>query len=369
MREAREKIEGSFKGQFDDFRLEAQFSVPATGVTGIYGPSGCGKTSLLRCLAGLVKCQGTLIFKGETWQDTAQRIFKKPHERRVGYVFQEPSLFPHLSVQQNLSFGLERARRVNAAVSVKQEDVVNFLKVESLLARAPQDLSGGERQRVAIGRALLSQPKLLLLDEPLSALDDTARKEIMACLEDISSRFALPVFYVSHDMREIERLADTLLLMDAGKVIGSGPLTALQSDPALPLYHASNSAVTISGRVQRLDAHYHLAEVAIPGGTLTISRQNLSSGDNLRLSIKASDVSFVSEPAPATSILNCLPGRIVSVAPCQRDAGHVIVQVALGQEGDGTRVLGRITRKSCDRLELQADRPVHAQIKSIAVMR
>ncbi|MCI5043125.1 MAG: molybdenum ABC transporter ATP-binding protein [Aquisalinus sp.] len=366
---AREKIEGSFRGQSDDFHLEASFSVPASGVTGVYGPSGCGKTTLLRCLAGLVKYQGALNFKGETWQDETQRIFKKPHERRVGYVFQEPSLFPHLSVQQNLSFGLERAQRDTVEVRINQDEVVQFLRAESLLQRAPQDLSGGERQRIAIGRALLSQPQLLLLDEPLSALDDYARKEIMMCLEDISSRFAIPVFYVSHDMREMERLADTLLLMEAGKVIGFGPLAEVQADPSLPLYHASESAVTILGRVQNLDEPYHLAEVAIPGGTITISGQNLSTGDNLRLSIKASDVSFVSDPAPATSILNCLPGRIVSVAPCQRDAGHVIVQVALGQAGDGARLLGCITRKSCDRLELQAGKPIYAQIKSIAVMR
>ncbi|WP_306250552.1 molybdenum ABC transporter ATP-binding protein [Parvularcula sp. IMCC14364] len=363
------KIEGHFTGALDAFQLEARFSFPATGVTGLFGPSGCGKTSFLQCIAGLRRVSGSLTVAGTVWQSDAQRIFRHPHQRQIGYVFQEASLFPHLSVAQNLTFGQARARQRGVSEQIDEGDVIRFLGLRPLLARQPGDLSGGERQRVAIGRALLSQPRLLLLDEPLSALDATARTEIMTCLERLSSQFAIPALYVSHDMRELERLADTLVLMEAGQIVAAGSLSAIQSDPSLPLLHMIDAAVTMKGRVQSIDESYHLLQVGVDGGTLTVSGKDMSEGDTCRLSIKASDVSFVTRPARETSILNCLPARVVSIDTCQRDPAHLMVLVVLDDRGEGEHIVGRITRKSGDRMGLEPGKPVFAQIKSIAVMR
>jgi len=207
------QIEARFNGRLGDFHLDAAFTVPAAGVTALTGPSGGGKTTLLRCIAGLERMEGRLAVVGEVWQDAAQ--FRPPHRRAIGYVFQEASLLPHLSVRANLTFGL---RRCKTPPRIGFDEVVALLALEPLLARAPQRLSGGERKRVAIGRALLSQPTLLLMDEPLSGLDLSAKAEILPYLECLPAALALPALYVSHDVAEITRLADRVLVMRAGRV-------------------------------------------------------------------------------------------------------------------------------------------------------
>jgi ABC-type sulfate/molybdate transport systems ATPase subunit len=218
------RIEAAFSDRLGDFSLDARFSVPATGVTAIFGPSGCGKTTVARCIAGLHRAaKGFCAVNGDVWQD--HTAFRPPHRRPVGYVFQEASLFPHLSVRRNLLYG---APRIEAA-SVSLDEVVDLLGIAPLLDRSPHHLSGGERQRVAIGRALLSQPKLLLMDEPLAALDHAAKGEILPFLERLRDRLSLPVIYISHDLAEIERLADHLVMMDRGVVTATGPLQALPS--------------------------------------------------------------------------------------------------------------------------------------------
>lgn len=206
-------IEARFEGRRGDFRLDAAFTVPAFGVTALTGPSGGGKTSLLRCIAGLERMDGRLRIGDQVWQD--ERRFLPPHQRAVGYVFQEPSLLPHLSVRANLWFGLTRAR---TPPQIGFDEVVALLGVEPLLARSPARLSGGEQQRVAIGRALLSQPQWLLMDEPLSGLDPAGKIEILPYLERLHQTLAIPVLYVSHDPAEIARLADRVLLMREGRV-------------------------------------------------------------------------------------------------------------------------------------------------------
>lgn len=220
------RIIAAFRGRLGSFTLDAELSLPATGVTAIFGPSGCGKTSVARCIAGLQRmADGFCAVDGEVWQDGSS--FRPAHRRPIGYVFQEASLFPHISVRRNLLFGAPKAARAQIAFS----EVVELLGLAALLDRSPYRLSGGERQRVAIGRALLSQPKLLLMDEPLSALDRTTKDEIFPFLEQLHETLSLPVLYISHDMAEIERFADHLVLMEQGRVVGSGPLHSLHPIP------------------------------------------------------------------------------------------------------------------------------------------
>ena len=210
-------IEVRLEGSLGRFRLDAAFVVPATGVTAVFGPSGSGKTTVLRCIAGLERLGGRIVVRGEAWQDGGR--FLPPHKRPVGYVFQEPSLLAHLSVRGNLEFGLKRA----GAARLGFDEVVSFLGLEPLLGRSTLRLSGGERQRVAIGRALLSQPQLLLMDEPLSGLDAEAKAEILPCLERLHQLLQIPVLYVSHDAAEVLRFADRLLLMREGRVEPAPP--------------------------------------------------------------------------------------------------------------------------------------------------
>jgi molybdate transport system ATP-binding protein len=206
-------IGGEFKGRLGEFQMDAAFTLPARGITALTGPSGCGKTTLLRCIAGLTRMVGRLHVKGVVWQDADR--FLRPHQRAIGYVFQEPSLLSHLSVRHNLMFGLERCK---GAGRIAFDDVVTLLGVGPLLARSTHRLSGGERQRVAIGRALLSQPDLLLMDEPVSSLDPASRSEILHYVEQLPHALSIPIIYVSHDLSEVARLADRVLLMQAGQI-------------------------------------------------------------------------------------------------------------------------------------------------------
>ena len=206
-------VSARFEGRLGAFRLDAAFDLPARGITALVGPSGAGKTTVLRCLAGLERLEGRLVVGGEVWREAG--LFVPPHRRAVGYVFQEASLLPHLSVRANLAFGL---RRVRGAASTALDEVVDSLGLEPLLARAPDKLSGGERQRVAIGRALLNQPRLLLMDEPLAGLDAESKAEILTYLQRLHASLAIPALFVSHDAAEVARLADRVLVMRAGQI-------------------------------------------------------------------------------------------------------------------------------------------------------
>jgi molybdate transport system ATP-binding protein len=218
-------IEARFRGRLGAFPLEAEFSAPGRGITAIVGPSGCGKTSLLRCIAGLTRLPGRLKIGEHIWQD--ERRFLPPHRRTVGFVFQEPSLLAHLSVSRNLMFGFERSR---APARIGVDEVVELLGVEALLQRSTHRLSGGERQRVAIGRALLSQPDLLLMDEPLSSLDPQSKAEILPFIERLHRTLSIPILYVSHDLQEVARLADHVLLMRGGRIVAPPTGTAVPLD-------------------------------------------------------------------------------------------------------------------------------------------
>lgn len=349
-------IEVRFKGALGSFTLDAAFEVPSRGVTGLFGPSGSGKTSVLRAIAGLQRLEGYCAVGGDIWQDG--KSFRPTHKRPVGYVFQEASLFPHLSVKGNLLYGFTRS-------AVGFDETVELLGLSRLLDRAPANLSGGERQRVAIGRALLSDPKLLLMDEPLSALDRQTKDEILPFLERLHASLALPVLYVSHDIAEIERLADHLVLMSAGRVLASGPLGQLQSDPTLPLALSRDAAVSLDAVVEVYDARYGLASLRVDGGLLLAPSPPAPIGAARRLRIFAGDVSLVRELPQQTTIVNILPVRILSAT----ESGQHEITAVLGLgDGSGARLLARVTRRSWDLLALAEGTDLYAQVKGAALV-
>jgi molybdate transport system ATP-binding protein len=361
-------IRAAFAGTLGSFALDVAFDVPMRGVTALFGPSGCGKTTILRCMAGLQRLSGRLAMGAEVLQDDGAGIFRKPHARRIGYVFQEASLFPHLSVRGNLLYGARRVRSGDATRALDFAEVVALLGIDTLLDRAPAVLSGGERQRVAVGRALLSQPRLLLLDEPLSALDSQTKEEILPYFEALHESLSIPILYVSHDLAEVERLADTLVLLDRGRVAASGPLGTMETDPELPLLRAADAAVTMEGTIAGFDAAYELTTLSVAGGTLVVPGRQGGAGSRRRLRIRASDVSFTRSRAVDTTILNCLAARIVSVSRQNGSDAQMNIVACLGEDGEGARIVGRVTRKSQEALALAPGAAVFVQIKSVALI-
>lgn len=365
---ATDRIAARFAGRVGNFSLDAHFEAPMRGVTALFGPSGCGKTTVLRCMAGLQRLNGRLDVADDVWQDSAQNIYRPPYARPVGYVFQEASLFAHLSVRANLLFGHRRALRAGGREEIRLDDVVDLLGLATLLDRAPANLSGGERQRVAVGRALLSQPRLLLMDEPLSALDRFTKEEILPYFEALHAGLSIPVMYVSHDITEIERLADTLVLLDQGRVLAAGPYADLAGDPTLPLLRAPDAAVTVEGTVTGIDAPYSLTSFALAGGVLIIPGLHGAAGARHRLRISTSDVSFTRSPPTDTTILNCLPARVISVAPQDETGIQMNIVALLGRQEPGAHIVGRVTRKSQEQLGLKPGVDVYAQIKSVSLI-
>jgi len=356
------RIEAHFAGRIGGFDLDAAFTAPDSGVTALFGPSGCGKTTVLRCIAGLERLRygHFSLSAAEVWQNDGS--FLPPHRRAVGYVFQEANLFPHLSVTGNLRFGMRRTR----GGAIAFDEAVDLLGLSHLLERAPGRLSGGERQRVAIGRALLSQPRLLLMDEPLSALDRPSKDEILPYLERLHDALSIPVVYVSHDIAEVERLADHLVLMAAGAVTAAGPIGTLLADPALPFARRRDAAVVIEAAVTAWDAAYGLTRLSVAGAELSVPGAAGALGTRRRLRIAAGDVSLCRVAPQQTSILNVLPARILALLP--GEAHQVGVLLGLGETGDGARLIARISAKSGDALALAQGDAVFAQIKGIALV-
>ena len=358
-------ITARFRGTLGRFSLDAGFDAPARGVTGLFGPSGCGKTTMLRCIAGLHRLEtGFCRVDGDVWQDDA--TFRPPHQRPVGYVFQEASLFPHLSVIRNLLYGARETIAAQAQGEIRFDEVIELLGLAALLERSPQNLSGGERQRVAIGRALLSQPKLLLMDEPLSALDRLTKDEVLPFLDRLHETLSLPIIYVSHDMAEVERLADHLVLMEAGRVIASGPLTALQSDPALPLMKARGAVVSLDAIVEHYDDAYGLVSLSVAGGSFVVPAPPVAVGSARRLRVFAGDVSLALDAPSRSTIANVLPTRILAVTASGEH--EITALLGLGPGGDGAKLLARVTRRSWELLGLAEGIDVYAQVKAVALV-
>lgn len=358
-------ITAAFKGQLGSFTLDAEFTVPAFGVTGLFGPSGSGKTTILRCIAGLHRlAEGYCAVDGEVWQDKSW--FRPAHQRKIGYVFQEASLFPHLSVTGNLLYATKGRRPASPADTIGFDEAVALLGLSALVDRSPDHLSGGERQRVAIGRALLSQPRLLLMDEPLSALDAETKSEIFPFLERLRDSLSLPVIYISHDMREIERLAEHLVLMQSGRVRAAGRLDQLQSDPALPLAGGQGAAVTLDSVVGGYDAAYGLATLTVQGGQFIAPTSKATIGSRQRLTIAASDVSLTREPPQETTVLNVLLCRIASATAT--GTNEMVVVLGLGRDGAGVRLLARVARRSWDQLGFAEGMTVYGQIAGLKLL-
>lgn len=357
-------IEIRLKVDFKDFALDVDLALPGRGVSALYGHSGSGKTTCLRCIAGLEKAaDGLICINGETWQDSAKGVFLPPHKRSLGYVFQEASLFPHLTVKGNLEFGLRRIPAQERRVQL--DHASELLGIDHLLARQPGNLSGGERQRVGIARALLTSPKILLLDEPLAALDSKRKGEILPYLERLHDELEIPMLYVSHSQDEVARLADHLVLLSEGRVLASGPIGETLARLDLPLAMGDDAGVVIEGTVIAYDNAYQLLTVRLPGSELTIrvAHSPLQPGKPLRFKIQARDVSLNLQPDEHSSILNRLPVTIVSEVPAD-NAAHVLVRMDAG----GTPLLARITRFSRDQLKLHPGQRLWAQIKSVALL-
>ncbi len=353
-------IHARFKLQLESFALDASFSAPESGITALFGPSGSGKTTLLRCIAGLEHAAGSLQVNGQTWQD--DETFVPTHQRPLGYVFQEASLFPHLPVRANLEYGLKRIPPSERRVVLEQ--VIEWLGLGRLIARGdPAKLSGGERQRVAIGRALLTSPRILLMDEPLAALDTASKQDILPYLEDLHLELKIPVVYVSHALDEVARLADHLVLLEHGRVIASGALQETLARLDLPTAHLDDAGAVIEATVARHDEAYHLTRLDFSGGNLWVGRVSQPLGASVRARVLARDVSIATQAPQGTSISNILNARIDEI----RDEGpdKVIVRMTVG---DSHVLLSRITRRSRDHLGLIAGMHVCAQVKSVALM-
>ena len=362
-----QKIHAEFRSTLGNFTLDTSFDAPIVGVTALFGPSGCGKTVVLRCIAGLIRVKdGYFNIGGEIWQDR-DRIFIPTYQRPLGYVLQEASLFPHLSVRRNLLFGAPR-QQLTDRPTIDFDDVVDLLGIRALLDRSPRNLSGGERQRVGMGRALLTQPKVLLMDEPLSALDRRTKSEILPFIEKLRDHFSLPIFYVTHDMSEIERLTDHMVLLDKGHIVASAALSDLQSDPSSPLAASREAAVTLKGVVEASEPKFGMANVSVQGGMLIAPLPPPPTdavGEQRRIRILASDVSLAREKPSRSSILNTLPVQIVAMKPL--DSYEALAVVALGENGDGARLLSRITQKSWAELGLAEGQRVYAQVKYVSL--
>ena len=358
-----EVIEIALQGRLGSFRLAVDIVLPMRGISALFGPSGCGKTSILRAVAGLDRIPGRIAVGREVWQEGAR--FVPTHKRALGYVFQEASLFPHLSVRQNLAYGDRRAG--SAQRPVRFDDIVALLGLGALVDRSPTHLSGGERQRVAIGRALLSQPRLLLMDEPLSALDRMAKDEILPYLEALHAELKIPMLLVTHDLSEVERLADHLVLMQAGSVVAVDRLGVLQSDPGLPLAAGRDARVTLDAVVAGYDSEFGLATLVVEGGRFELPMTRPDLGSRHRVTIAAGDVSLARELPRATTVLNILPAGILSATPV--GAHEMVAVLGLGEDGSGTRILARVTRRSWQGLGLTPGARIYAQVKSVALAR
>ncbi len=343
----------------EGFRLQLDCRLPDTGITAIYGPSGSGKSTLLDCIAGLRRpaAGGLVRFRGESW--LAQETFVPPWQRRVAYVFQDARLFPHLNVQQNLDYAASR-RAGNGGASLEQ--VIRWLELGQLLQRDPAGLSAGQKQRVAIGRALLSAPQLLLLDEPLANLDHAASQQCLSCLQHLARELDLPMLYVSHDIEEVSQLADHLVLLEQGRIIDQGSLLDLCGRLDTRLSHEEQAAAILLGTVGRHDSEYALTELEVEGETLLVGHQQQAPGQKRRLRVPARDVSVCRQQPQDSSILNILP---VTLTQLEADGeARVLLRLALGSQ----YLLARITRKSANRLQLQAGDRLFAQIKSAALL-
>ena len=343
------------------FTLEAGFAAPTPGVTALFGPSGCGKSTILAAVAGLLRPQGGRVaLDGAVLLDTAERIYVPPERRRCGVVFQDARLFPHLSVETNLCYGLRRAPA--DAEGPGFEEVVELLGIAPLLRRRPGGLSGGERQRVALGRALLSRPRLLLMDEPLAALDTPRRAEVLPFLARLHDAARVPILYVTHALEEVDALADRLVLLEAGRVLAEGPTEALFARTDLPMLAGRRDAgVLLACTVLAHDAAGGLTRLGFAGGELLVSQRPEPVGTRLRLRLRARDVAVATERPRGLSVHNILPARLAGISPAALPQ-EVFLVLALGP----TTLLARVARDTVAALGLTPGMTLWTLVKAVA---
>ncbi len=341
------------------FSLEVNCQLSANAITAVYGPSGSGKSTLLDCIAGLRQtASGSIIrLNNETWQDASNTM--PVWQRHIGYVFQDARLFPHLNVQHNLDYALTRRPR---SVDIQLEQVINWLELDELLSRSTDTLSAGQKQRVAIGRALLSAPQLLLLDEPLANLDHAARQQCLRCLQRLSQELQLPMLYVSHDIEEVSQLADHLLLLEQGRLVEQGSLLALCSTLDTRLSREEQAAAIVTAKVSQHDMKYGLSELTVDGHSVWVNHLPHAIGQSRRIRIPARDVSVCLRRPLDSSILNILPVSVVEIEDA--NTARLLLRLSLGSQ----YLLARITRKSCVQLGLRVGDKIYAQIKSAALL-
>ncbi len=371
------------------FSLDVSLRLPGQGVSVLLGPSGCGKTTVLRALAGLggqggaaQRARGRVQVRGEVWQDDARGLWRPVHQRPIGVVFQEASLFAHLTVQGNLDYGWRRVPPAQRRLG--HDDVIPLLGIGHLLQRRPQGLSGGERQRVAIARALLTSPALLLMDEPLSALDAARKAEVLPCLERLGQT-GVPVVYVTHALDEAARLADHLVVLRDGRVQAAGPAEALWTRLDTPWSASDDAAAVLSAEVVRHEPAQGLSLLQVAGRASTGGAAlplwtglhiGSATGQRVRVRVLARDVSVSLSHAPDSSILNILPAVVIEM---RDDAqGGVMLSLQLGAHAAASaavdaaqapRLLARITRRSAEHLGLRVGQAVFAQVKGVALLR
>lgn len=354
------------------FTLAVEMDTDLNGITAIFGPSGSGKTTLLRCLAGLERAEnGFMRLGNQIWQTADPPHFVPLWQRSVGIVFQDGRLFNHLTVAGNLAFARQRAIHRTPPDSApgtiptlhEMQELITILALDGLLHRRPDQLSGGERQRVAIGRALLTAPALLLMDEPLASVDSASKHTILAYIKQLHQRWRRPMLYVSHDMGEIMQLADQLIFLEDGRIVEQGPLHLLATRLDRPLAHTPEAGALLEATVIEQESTFHLTRLAFAAG-LEISLPStipLAVGKPVRVRVLARDVSLALEAPEHSSILNIFPAQVVAIQ--EENPAQVMVKLDLA----GVPLLARITRKSCTRLALQPGLSVFAQVKSVAL--
>lgn len=354
-------LDVALKHRFGDFTLDLAFAIEETGVTALFGPSGAGKSTVINAVAGLIRPdRGHIRINGATVFDSNTRLFLPPRRRRVGYVFQDARLFPHLSVERNLLFGWRRTGRQTSPEQITE--IIDLLGLAHLLNRKPATLSGGEKQRVAIGRALMSGPDLLLLDEPLAALDQKRRGEILPYLKRLGEQAGIPMLYVSHAIDEVAALADRVVVMNKGQLVASGNVadTFARLD-LIPITGRFDAGGVIEATVCDHDDSLGLTRLAFNGENLLVPRLDSEPGTPLKVRVRARDILIARDAPTAISANNILPARITEIH--EDPPTYADIQLDLG----ATRLVARLTRASVDRLGLKTGMQVQAIIKSVTI--